>query len=42
MPETQKLTLALAMRFSKVPVLPEKLLKEDLPGVGRGLFKKKC
>ena len=42
MPEAQKLTLALAVRFSKIPVLPQKLLKEVLPGVGRALFKKRC
>jgi hypothetical protein len=42
MSEAQMLTLALAVRFSKVLVLPEKLLKEVLPGVGRALFKKKC
>jgi hypothetical protein len=42
MPEAQKFTLALAVRFSKVPVLPEKLLKEVPPGVGSALFKKKC
>jgi hypothetical protein len=41
MPEAQKLTLALDVCFSKVPMLPEKLLKEVLPGVGSALFKKK-
>jgi hypothetical protein len=40
--EAQKLTLALVVRFSKVPVLPEELLEEVPPGVGRALFKKKC
>ena len=43
MPERKKEpTLALAVRFSEVPVLPEKLLEEVPPGVGRALFKTKC
>ena len=39
MPEAQEFTLALAVCLSEVPVLPKKLLKEDLPSVSRGLFK---
>ena len=38
-PEAQKFTLALVVCLSEVPVLPEKLLKEDLPSVSRALFK---
>jgi hypothetical protein len=41
MPEAGKLTLAFAMRLRKVPMLPQKLLEEALPGVRRALFKGK-
>ena len=33
-----KLTLAFAVGFGKLPVLPQKLLKEMLPGVQGALF----
>jgi hypothetical protein len=39
MPEAQKVTLALAVCLSEVPVLPKKLLEENLPSVSRALFK---
>jgi hypothetical protein len=35
----KKLTLALAVGFRKLPVLPQKLLEEVLPGIQRALFK---
>jgi hypothetical protein len=43
MPEEKetKQTLAVAVGLSKVPMLPQKLLKEALPGVRRVLFKLK-
>jgi hypothetical protein len=33
--------LAVAVGLSEIPVLPQKLLEEMLPGVGRALFKRK-
>jgi hypothetical protein len=41
MPEPQRFTLALVVCLSEVPVLPKKLLKEDLLSVSHGLIKKK-
>ena len=38
-PGSNKLTLAFAVGFGKLPVLPQKLLKEMLPGVQGALFK---
>jgi hypothetical protein len=40
-PDEQGLTLALDVRFGQLPVLPQKLLKELLPGIRRALFKLK-
>jgi hypothetical protein len=37
----KKQTLALAVGLSKLPVLPQKLLEELLPGVSSALFKGK-
>jgi hypothetical protein len=39
MPEEKKQTLAVAVGLGKVPMLPQKLLKELLPGVSSALFK---
>jgi hypothetical protein len=39
--EAEKLTLALAVGLGEVPVLPQKLLKELLPGVQGALSKQK-
>jgi hypothetical protein len=41
MPVEQKLTLALVMCLSELPVLPQKLLEKGLPSVSGDLFKKK-
>jgi hypothetical protein len=41
MPEAKGLTLAVAVSLGEIPVLPEKLLEELLPGVRRALFKGK-
>jgi hypothetical protein len=38
-PEVKELTLAAAVGLGKIPVLPQELLKEALPGVCRALFK---
>jgi hypothetical protein len=37
--ENRKQTLAVAVGLGKVPMLPEKLLEELLPGIRRALFK---
>jgi hypothetical protein len=37
----KKQTLAVAVGLSKLPVLPQKLLEELLPGVSSALFKRK-
>jgi hypothetical protein len=39
MPEEKGLTLAVAVSLGKIPVLPEKLLEELLPGIRGALSK---